>query len=132
MVSVYRDLGVSHAWRHKWPAHLITEVNSKDGYIHLENSNEKIIRVNADSLSLDNILNVIDNSRFKNKFGDEFQSTIESWNFTLTKESTQFFLVIRTTLKPEDQNSRKRKRMYHRMNAHVSKEFILNLLHETS
>ena len=74
----------------------------------------------------------ISENQFLPKYGTDFINEIKSWNFTYSRtKPTEYKVDLRAKLKPEDQTTEKRKKMYHKRNIVVSELVIKKLIEKT-
>ena len=104
----------------------------KKNLVKVKTENGKIIPIESDKKTTRNLIKGISENQFLPKYGTDFQNEIKSWNFSasLTKPP-EFKVDLRARLKPENQTTEKRKKMYHKRNIIVTEYFIKNLIKKT-
>ena len=130
--KVLKDLGVSQVKIFAWKPHSIVEIDTEKNLVILKSENGKIIPIESDKKTTRNLMKGISENKFLPKYGTDFINEIKSWNFACSRNKPPEFKVdLRANLKPEDQSTDKRKKMYHKRNIIVTEFFIKNLIKKT-
>ncbi|CAL65846.1 hypothetical protein [Christiangramia forsetii] len=130
--KVHKELGVSQAQIFAWKSHLIVEIKPEENIVVLQSETGKIINIILDSETKKNLLKGISENQFLPKYGTDFINEIRSWRFSYSRtKPTEYKVDLRARLKPEDQITEKRKKMYHKRNVIVTVFFIKNLIEKT-
>ena len=131
-VKVHKELGVSQAEIFAWKPHSIVEINSEKNLVILKSENGEIFPIESDKNTTRNLIKGISENQFLPKYGTDFINEIKSWNFSYSRtKPTEYKVDLRSKLKPEDQTTEKRKKMYHKRNIIVSDYFIKKLIEKT-
>ena len=130
--KVHKELGISQIGIFAWQSHTIVEIDSKKNIVILKSPNGKIISIESDKKTTRNLINGISKNQFLPKYGTEFINEIKTWNFSaFLKKPPEFKVDLRAKLKPDDQTTDKRKKMYHKRNIIVTEFFIKKLIEKT-
>ncbi|MDR6301126.1 hypothetical protein [Mesonia maritima] len=130
--DVHKRLGVSQVKIFAWKPHSILKIDSENDIILVESESGKIIPIESDKKTTQNLILGISENQFLSKYGNNFINEIKSWNFSYSLIRPPVYKVyLRTKLKTEDQISKKRKKMYHKRKIIVSEFFIKNLVEKT-
>lgn len=130
--KVHKELGVSQAEIFSWKSHLIMEIDSAKNIVILQDETGKLIKIKSDRKTTQNLMKGIFQNKFLSKYGADFVNEIRSWHFSYSRtKSPEFVVDLRSGLKPEDQTTEKRKKMYHKRNVIVTDFFIKNLIEKT-
>ena len=130
--KVQKELGISQARIFAWKPHSIVEIDSKKNVVILKSESGKILPIESDKKTIRNLMKGISENQFLPKYGTDFINEIKSWNFTYSRtKPTEYKVDLRAKLKPEDQTTEKRKKMYHKRNIVVSEFFIKKLIEKT-
>ncbi|TKD54411.1 hypothetical protein [Flavobacterium sp. ASW18X] len=130
--KVHKELGISQAKIFAWKSHSIVEIDSKKNLVILKGENGKLIPIESDKKTTQNLIKGIAENQFLPKYGTDFINEIKSWNFEYYRTKPPEYKVdLRAKLKPEDQTTEKRKKMYHKRNIVVSEFFIKKLIEKT-
>ena len=131
--KVHKELGVSQAEIFAWKPHSIVEIDSDKNLVILKSESGKVLPIKSDKNTTQNLIKGVSENQFLPKYGTDFINEIKSWNFEYSRtKPPQFKADLRAKLKPEDQTTEKRKKMYHKRNIIVSDFFIKNLIRETT
>ena len=130
--KVYKKLSVTQAEIFDWKPHSIVEIDSKKNLVILRAENGKIFPIESDKKTTRSLIKGITENQFLPKYGADFINEIKSWSFAYSRtKPTEYAVDLRTKLKPEDQTTEKRKKMYHKRNIVVSELFIKKLIEKT-
>jgi len=130
--KVHKELGVSQATISAWKSHSIVKIDSKKNIVILKAENGKTYSIESDKKTTRNLIKGISQNQFLSKYGTDFINEIKSWNFGYSRTKPPEYKVdLRAKLKPEDQTTEKRKKMYHKRNIVVSEFFIKKLIEKT-
>ena len=130
--KVHKKLGISQAEIFAWKPHSIVEIDSEKNIVTLKSESGKIIPIESDKKTTRNLIKGISENLFLPKYGTDFINEIKSWNFAYSRtKPTEYKVDLRAKLKPEDQTTEKRKKMYHKRNIVVTEFFIKKLIEKT-
>lgn len=130
--KVHKELGVSQAEIFAWKPHSIVEINSEKNFVILKAKNGRIKSIESDKKTTQNLIKGISENLFLPKYGIDFINEIKSWNFAYSRNKpTEYKVDLRAKMKPEDQTTKKRKKMYHKRNIVVTEFFIKKLIEKT-
>ncbi len=130
--KVLKDLGIKKFDWINWKPHIITEIDSKKNSVILKSEDGNIFQIESDKETIRNLTKGISENQFLSKYGTDFINEIKDWTYSYSPTKLAEFKVdLRARLKPEDQTSEKRKKMYHKRNIDVTEFFIKKLIEKT-
>jgi hypothetical protein len=130
--EVYENLGINQEQMLAWKPHLIIQIDSEMNIITLETQEGKQIQIESDKITAQKLTEGINSNKFLSKYGTEFIHEIKHWYFSFSRiKPPEFYFDLRARLKPEDQTTEKRRKMYHKRKINVSEQFIKKLIEKT-
>jgi len=130
--EVYKNLGINQDKMFAWKPHSIIQIDSEKNIITLETQEGKQIEIESDKITAQKLTEGINSNKFLRKYGTEFIHEIKHWNFSYSRiKPPEFYIDLRARLKPEDQTTEKRRKMYHKRKINVSEYFIKKLIEKT-
>lgn len=130
--KVFTNLGVSKIQWSDWKPHFIVEVNLDKNFVILQSESGKKYQIKSDKKTNQNLIKGIAENEFLPKYGSEFINEIRSWTYIYFRtKPVEYKVDLRAKLKPLNQTTEKRKKMYHKRNVIVTEFFIKNLMEKT-
>lgn len=130
--KVFNDLGIKKTDWLNWKPHKIIEIDSKKNIVILKSESGNILHIESDKKTIRNLIKGISENQFLPKYGTDFINEIRFWTYSYHRNKpAEYKLDLRAKLKPEDQTTDKRKKMYHKRNINVSEFFIKKLIEKT-
>jgi hypothetical protein len=130
--KVFNDLGIKKTDWLNWKPHKIIEIDSEKNIVILKSESGKKFQIESDIKTIRNLIKGISENQFLPKYGTEFVNEIRGWTYSYSRtKPAEYKIDLRAKLKPEDQTTDKRKKMYHKRNINVSEFFIKKLIEKT-
>ena len=130
--KVFKDLNINKADWVKWKPHIIIEIDTEKNIVLLKSESGDIFQIESDKKTLRNLIKGISENQFLPKYGTDFINEIRGWTYSYSRTKPAEYIVdLRAKLKPEDQTTEKRKKMYHKRNINVTGFFIKKLIEKT-
>ncbi|OBQ51763.1 hypothetical protein JJL45_11525 [Tamlana sp. s12] len=130
--KVFKDLGINKTDWINWKPHIIIEIDSEKNIVILKSESGNIFQIESDKKTIRNLIKGISENQFLPKYGSDFINEIRGWTYSYSRtKPAEYKIDLRAKLKPEDQTTEKRKKMYHKRNINVTKFFIKKLVEKT-
>ena len=110
----------------------IIEIDSEKNIVLLKSESGNIFQIESDKKTIRNLIKGISENQFLPKYGTDFINEIRGWTYSYSRtKPAEYKVDLRSKLKPEDQTTEKRKKMYHKRNINVTEFFIKKLIEKT-
>ena len=130
--KILSDLGIKKTDFLNWKPHEIIRIDSEKCIVILRSEGGKEVQIESDKKTIRNLIEGISKNKFLPKYGTTFMNEIRGWTYAISRtKPAEYKVDLRAKLKPQDQTSEKRKKMYHKRNVIVTEFFIKNLVEKT-